>query len=150
MAHCIVKIGECEVWIWPAYLETRFPDGLMVPAAGNDDAESLALAADLGYSSTWSMSRDHELLHTMIALQQGHSYSRVLRGVAVRSAGGDKEQVISRQGSDHEEALIMEAQRYVRRGIISPLLAAAALDLDRLREDLRKIVDNGAERCEHA
>jgi hypothetical protein len=133
----VLTIGECEIRVWPAYLETVWADGLKVPAAANDDAESIARAHELGYSGdTWRMSLEHELSHTLLDVARGYPYSRVLRGVAVREAGGSKEDVISRDASDYEEGLVLDVQRWVQLGILTPRLVESELDLEGLKGQL--------------
>lgn len=134
----IHHLGAAELHIWPDYMETRYV--LSVPAAGNDDAESIRRAWELGYAGdTFAMSRDHELLHSLIADQRGMPWSAVLLGVAVRAAGGDKGMVISREDSDEEEALVIDVQRWIQTGVSSPRLAASGLDLHALVARLREV-----------
>jgi hypothetical protein len=132
------QIGECRVDIWAEHkiLATVFEDGLSVTAAANDDADSVALAATLGYCSTWEMSRAHEIAHTLLDVARGYPYSRVLRGVAVREAGGSKEDVITAAASDFEEGLCMDFQRFVMLGIMTPRLVESELDLEGLKGQL--------------
>lgn len=134
----IVQIGATIIHLWPQYMETRFR--LIVPAAGNDDAESVKRAAELGYDSTWEMSRDHELIHSLIAEQRGEPCSRVLLGVALRGAGiCAKEQIVSPLSSWQEESLVLSVQKYVRLGAVDVLLEASGLDLERLKQRLGEI-----------
>lgn len=133
-----VQIGACTVELWSDFLRTvlRFE----VPAAGNDDADSIRRAWELGYGgNTWHMSRDHELLHSLIAEQRGEPYSRVLLGVGVRAAGGCKEDIISQVESDDEEALVLDVQRWILTGVSSPRLVWSRLDLERLKQRLGEI-----------
>lgn len=143
-----IDFGGCSVLLWPLYLETRWPDGLMVPAAGNDDAESLALAAALGYDSTWELSKHHEISHTLLMTALGYPFSPVLRGVAIRLSGGSKEAYLSPVLSAWEEALVLAFQRYVMRGTIATelgALLALGVDLANLAGRLRRMVRGGAE-----
>jgi len=58
------------------YVETRFPDGTKVGSTPNQDPHSLRLATELGYGGdTWTMSRDHELGHSWLALVDGLAWS---------------------------------------------------------------------------
>jgi hypothetical protein len=58
------------------YVETRFPDGTKVGSTPNDDAHTLDVAAELGYGTdTWTMSRDHEIAHSWLALRDGLPHS---------------------------------------------------------------------------
>lgn len=144
----IIQIGECEIRIWEdaQVLETRFEDGLKVPAAPNYDEQSLATAAALGYGSdTWMLSKQHEISHSLLMISLGYPYSRVLRGVAVRAAGGSKEDVVSQVNSIWEEDLVLQFQCYVQTGVISNSLAdyrdTFGLDLDALKVRLREMSD---------
>lgn len=133
----IIQIGAATIEMWPDFLRTVYR--LEVPAAGNDDAESIAQAAELGYDSTFAMSLDHELIHSLVAQQRGEPFSRVLFGVAYRSIGGCKEQIVSPLTSWQEECLILDAQKYMNTGKVGPVLAAANLDLDALKARLREV-----------
>lgn len=141
----VITIGECRVDIWHDHhiLATVFSDGLSVPAAANDDPDSMERAASLGYSDTWTMSLHHELSHTLLAVARGKPYSPVLRGVAVRESGGNKEDVISQFDSNTEEGLVLEFQSYVMTGVCPPYLWWWAkdynVDLDALAADLRSM-----------
>jgi hypothetical protein len=133
-----IQIGAAEVRIFDAYLETAFI--LKVPAAANYDQESVDRALALGYQgSTWEMSRDHEILHSLIAEQRGKQFSPVLFGVAYRSIGGDKERIVSPASSFREEGLVLSVQRYVRLGVVDVLLEQSGLDLEALKARLQEI-----------
>ena len=136
-------IGECTVRIFPDWMETVFKDGLSVPAAANDDPDSLERAAALGYSSTWEMSKSHEIAHSLLMVALGHEFSPVLRGVAVRESGGNKDDIVAPKLSNLEEALVMDFQRFVQTGVASSYLLAYkrtyGLDLDALAAELRRL-----------
>jgi hypothetical protein len=71
---CAVLVDESG-----RYVETRFPDGSKVGSTPNDDPHTLDVAADLGYGTdTWSMSRDHEVAHTWLAMLDGQPHSRTM------------------------------------------------------------------------
>lgn len=133
----------CKVLYWRLghHIQTVFPDGLKVDAAANYDADSLQRARDLGYDSSWEMSRDHELIHSIIAEARGEPYSRVLRGVAVRDAGGRKEDIITPAESAEEEALVLDVQRWIRTNVLSRRLAESTLDREALAARLREMTD---------
>jgi hypothetical protein len=134
--------GGAWVELWHNCLFTVFADGLQVSAAANYDEASKQMADDLGYGGdTWQMSKEHELSHHIVAMLQGHPYSRVLRGVAVRAAGGDKETVISAADSAEEEALVLDFQRFYRRGISSPRLESSGIDLETAAALLRRATE---------
>lgn len=107
-----VILGACTVTIddTARYLETRFPDGTVLPAAPNYDPASIALAHDLGYvGDTWAMSRDHELTHSWLAALDGLDWSPTLWHVAHRGAPGHVP--MSGDAIRAEEARVLNAQR---------------------------------------
>jgi hypothetical protein len=113
---------------------------LKVPAAANYDQQSVDRAIALGYAGdTWAMSKDHEILHSLIAEQRGEDYSRVLFGVAYREIGGDKERIVSPLASWQEESLVLSVQKYVRLGVVDVLLETSGLDLEALKARLQEI-----------
>lgn len=139
----LIHFPGCTVRLWQGYLETRFVDGLFVPAAGNDDEASRRLADELRYTSTWEMSRDHEICHTYLAMKLGQSFSPVLRGVAIRTAGGDKEAYISKTQSEWEEGLVLAFQRFLRLGVVAVelgVLLARGHDLGVLADEVVGLV----------
>src|SRR5215213_8661158 len=67
--------------------ETIFSDGTRVAAAPVMDDENIARARALGYSGTddeavWSMTRHHDLVHTLLAEAEGFPFSLTLHAVA--------------------------------------------------------------------
>lgn len=133
----------CVVKVWPDYLETVFPDRLKVPAGPNFDEQSLKTAADLGYQTTWEMSRDHEFCHTFLMVKLGLDFSPTLRGVALRLIGKSKEDYISKLQSDWEEELVFAFQRVIngqepRREL--GVLLAREHDLGDLVDELRGLI----------
>jgi hypothetical protein len=133
-----VQIGACEVRLWPDYLETVIT--LKVPAAANYDQQSVDRAIALGYQGdTFTMSRDHELIHSLIAEQRGKQFSPVLFGVAYRNIGGLKERIVSPLASWQEESLVLSVQKYVRLGVVDVLLETSGLDLEALKTRLLEV-----------
>jgi hypothetical protein len=62
---------------------TRLADGLEIPAVAQDDAAYLTRAGELGYGTdVETMSREHELGHSILAHLLGLPESPTLRGVA--------------------------------------------------------------------
>ena len=117
--HCRVVINVTARW-----LSTTFSDGAELIAAPNMDAESIARARSLGYCGSdsyavWAMTRDHELLHTLIAEAQGHPWSPTLHAVAhgYALAPGVVEQ---------EERVVLFAQRLRNVGL-EPILGSSQL-----------------------
>lgn len=88
MAYYQLELGQVKVKVWDGgehghYLVTEFPDGTKVKAAPNYDQDSFNRAHNLGYGrDTWSMSRDHEILHTWIAQLMDEPWSPTLWCVA--------------------------------------------------------------------
>lgn len=108
VSRVLYRFSGCTVLVDEErrYLETRFHDGTIVPAVGNTDPASVALAHDLGYEGdTWAMSRDHELLHTILAGGLSPTLWRV--------AHPDDPNVISDEEAAHEEARVLVAQRII-------------------------------------
>jgi hypothetical protein len=112
-----VIFRNCVVRIWPShrYLETRFPDGAIAPAAPNDDEESRARAQRLGYGTDlWRMTVEHELAHTFTAEARGDPFSIVLSYVA---HGGD--QKLWPAGGKDEDGRAISLQELLRLGEVS-------------------------------
>ena len=90
------------------YVETRFPDGTKVGSSPTRDPHSLSVAADLGYGDdTWTMSRDHELGHSWLALIGGLAWSPTIWRLA-HPYGPDLPD--DREVAE-EEARVLEFQR---------------------------------------
>lgn len=65
------------------YTETVFADGTRVPARPQDTEEYRERAKSLGYGEdTAAMSREHEVMHSLLAERKGHPYSLALWAVA--------------------------------------------------------------------
>lgn len=117
-------------------LWTVFPDGSGLYAAANHDAESLALARELGYPDTWEMSRAHELTHSYLAVLVGEPHSPTLWTVAHPG----EPRAASAEARAIEEWLVIEFQRYLNTGTLHdgpPLswLTERGLDLAALRDE---------------
>ena len=64
---------------------TRLHDGREIKAWPQEDEAYRARAVELGYGAdTFAMSRDHEILHSLIAVWLGLPESPTLRGAATR------------------------------------------------------------------
>lgn len=107
-----IPVGDCTYTIDEEHrlAWTTFPDGTKLVAAPNFDDDSVDLACDLGYDSTWAMSRDHELLHTIIAFTSGLPYSPTLWKVAHPE---DPDNISNREVAI-EEAAVLHAQKLLR------------------------------------
>lgn len=130
--------GTCTIEIWPVtrFLRTVFPDGTMVPATPNYDPASIAHAYALGYAGdSWAMSREHEALHTWMAVQAGQAYSVTLWHVA----HGTRPPI---GVAPAEEALVLHFQGYLHAGRPAPYLvqqwaATTGKPLAQLAEEAR-------------
>jgi hypothetical protein len=64
-------------------VETEFADGAILIASPEDNDNYRNTAQRLGYrDDTWTMCRDHELTHTIIAIRSGLPWCPVLHQVA--------------------------------------------------------------------
>jgi hypothetical protein len=111
--HVTVRIGETWVTVGPAWCVTRFPDGTEVHAHPSHTDEQAGAARALGYSHVGEMTRDHDLLHSVIAEARGLPYSPVLWALAHGEPAPE--------GADDEERLVLLAQRLVRWDPTHPL-----------------------------
>lgn len=94
-------------------LRTVFDDGLTLYAAANDDKQSVDKAYFLGYTDTWSMTREHEIAHTLFGLSLGLKWSRVLHHAAYQQVSHERE--ITHEESALEEQIIVAIQKRVNR-----------------------------------
>ena len=108
--HCRVLID-----VDSRTVTTSFEDSLALVACPNVDAESIARARSLRYggsdeAAVWATTRDHDLLHTVMAEAHGHPWSATLHAVAhgYRLAPGVVEQ---------EERLVLFARRPQNDGL---------------------------------
>lgn len=105
IGRCLVTVCDAEQW-----LTTRFPSGREVAVAVAVDPGLEQLALDLGYGEDlWQMSRDHELAHSWLAVQQGWPWSWALYqagGGTVRRTAGEIEE---------EEFMVLVFQKYLRK-----------------------------------
>lgn len=125
--YTIVRVWNSEAW-----MASRV-DGYPFVSTGNpDDPASVALAHELGYGGdTWAMSRDHELLHSWLAVRRGLPFSPTLWAVS----RGDKH-LTADAIREWEEGDVLAVQKFLRLGASDP-------DLDRVaapegRERLRR------------
>jgi hypothetical protein len=119
-----VAIGPytiARVWNSEAWMVTRI-DGYPFVSTGNpDDDDAVALAHELGYGGdTWAMSRDHELLHSWLAVRRGLPFSPTLWAVS----RGDK-RLTADAIREWEEGDILALQKFLNLGVCDP-------DLDRV------------------
>lgn len=96
---------------------TTFPDGRTLTAAPNDDADTHAQAAKLGYGDTPEelarMCREHELLHTFLAVREGKPVSPTLHSVAlmIEGAGEGSPGIPPIEERWYEEEQVMDVQK---------------------------------------
>ena len=109
--HCTVTVDERN-----RYVETRFPDGATVGSTPNDDEHTRRVSADLGYESSWEMSRDHEIAHTWLAHLAGAPWSATMWRVAHPAAEGS----IGDDEVAAEEAAVLEFQRTLDKAAPRP------------------------------
>lgn len=94
-------------------MTTRFADGAVLVAAPVDDAESRAHASALGYrgaDAVWAMTRDHDLLHTLLAEARGLPHSPTLHAVATGKP-------VDPAVADDEERIVFLLARAMNTGI---------------------------------
>jgi hypothetical protein len=83
LLHTFV-LGTVTVLLYEGYTITRFADGLELCARHDDVAQvgQEETALRLGYDSVPAMNRDHDLLHSLLAVWLGHGASPTLRARA--------------------------------------------------------------------
>lgn len=104
------RIGAAVVTVGPSWTVTRYPDRSSVHAHPGSTPEDHARAHVLGYPDLAGMTRDHDLLHTLIAQARGHAHSPTLWGVA-------HQQPAPAPVVDDEERLVLLVQRLCQVGI---------------------------------
>jgi hypothetical protein len=115
----IIQFQRCRIEIdhLGQFMQTIFEDGTSAPATPNYRESDIARAHELGYrGDTWSMSLDHEPLHSLVAEQMGEPYSVILWNVA--HGGGLRWP----DGGREEEGYVTSLQAYLRRGLVSDML----------------------------
>lgn len=116
-----VRVASCRVEIddEAQRVRTTFADGSELVATPQHDAESIARARSLGYTGTdeevvWGLTRDHDLLHSLLAEAQGLGASPTLHAVA-RGARVDP------VAADMEERAVLLIQRLLNVGLAGVL-----------------------------
>jgi hypothetical protein len=100
---------------------TCYPDGFRSHATRDDTDDNRREAADQGYAgpdAVWWSLVEHELLHTLAARVFFRRESLVLR----HEAGAECNAYALRL---HEEAVVISLQRWIRRGVVDPVLRPA-------------------------
>lgn len=105
-----VAVGDAVCWIDDdrRKVQTVFADGAVASAVPVYDPESIARARALGYRGSdeavvWAMTRDHDLLHSIVAANVDGGESHALRYAAGRESRRDRRQL--------EERLVFLVQR---------------------------------------
>lgn len=95
------RIGECDVKVDTNCVITKFSDGAVLHAHPNYGDEDIARARALGYIGTDqeavdAMTRDHDMIHSLVAEARGFIWSEALHGAATGRgyAGGEDEERI--------------------------------------------------------
>jgi len=110
--HCTVAIDREG-----RYVETVFADGAKVSAMPHDTPEYRQHARELGYGDdTAAMSREHEVCHSLIAEARGEDVSPTLFAVAHNEPANTLHYF--------EERLVLDFQRYLNGGPLTPGLVA--------------------------
>lgn len=109
----MLTLGESVIHInhdWQV-IRTTYPDGtfaeLWTSGVPPDQARQWAMA--LGYADPWDHFREHDLIHSWLALEMGLPHSPTLWSVA---HGGCSD----RDTIDWEEWLVTEFQRFLNTG----------------------------------
>jgi hypothetical protein len=129
----------CEVREYPeqgesGYLVTVFADGAECPATRDHTMENADYARHLGYAAVRDALREHELAHAATAEWLGFPYSPTLWAVAHDFGPGTApyEQML------HEEALVLDFQRYMQTGEVGPALNPYRLLAPGWRDEFRR------------
>ncbi len=80
-----IRFPGCTILVWNggAYTETVFEDGTRCPALPHGSEYQARTARELGYGDDVdAMCREHEIMHTLLAVARGRPYSPVLWDVA--------------------------------------------------------------------
>ncbi|GEM_PF-1938985 len=113
----------CWVHLSPGYTETIFHDGTRVTAVPENSDTYREKARRYGYGEDIAaLSREHEVLHTLLAERLRDTGSPALWAVA----HGQQEQVAPLWEQEEEEALVLAFQSYLNGAPPGP-------ELDRLR-----------------
>ena len=125
-----------------AYCESVYPDGALAQAVPHDTAEYALHAAQHGYPPTpagmAAFSRDHEILHHLIAAHCGRPHSTCLWLVAHGTDMPSLSGTADGGACGFEETVVLHAQRWLRTGEWTPgvlgVLNWLDVDLAALRE----------------
>jgi hypothetical protein len=110
-----IDFDGCLIEVYEDNVLTKFPSGHSVAGAVNKDGSQDELAQQLGYQSTWDMVREHEILHTWLAIKLGFPHSPTLWDVALNLLEiPNRPALIIWPG---EEAAVIEFQRWLNGGV---------------------------------
>lgn len=128
------RIGDALVTVGPSWVVTRYDDGTEVHAHPNGRDEDLARAAELGYPGDDEMTRDHDMLHSLIAEARGWPHSRVLWALAHNEPSPDC--------ADDEEALALFVAKFANERVQEALAEAHdALDVIGVKPNRGSLVE---------
>jgi hypothetical protein len=132
VAH-VLRIGNNKVTIEEdlSLIVTKFPEvaylryGVrFLEARPNFDSESVARAKALGYPDTKTMSVEHEICHTVVAVYSHGQYSRTLVNAALPK---NAPEAIPTYAREAEESLVLAIQAYTNLGRLDPWLGVLHL-----------------------
>lgn len=110
------EIGSCTVERESASVRTTFHDGISLHAVPMTGEADVRRARALGYCGTddevlAAMTRDHDVLHTLLAVARGKRWSEALRDAAV---GVDTPDCVEAMD---EERIVLLIQRLLNVGL---------------------------------
>jgi hypothetical protein len=141
----VVKLKHCNVHFWRSsaeYYATHYPDGTFTPSAPVFGEYQYEQAEKLGYGTDraavvrfW---RDHDLLHTITAEQQGLAASPTLWAVAHDGWERLEYGVLGR-----EEVLVPAVQQWLQTGYRRKgrMDIFSDADLEAIRQRLRAVLE---------
>lgn len=119
--------------VGPTWVSTTFPDGTGVHASPTWAAEDYGRAQALGYgdgdAAVVAMTRDHDVLHSVLAVARGRAHSGVLWCVAHGEPAPPD--------ADDEERLVMLLHRVAQVGVEKLLEADFPTDVQEVRGTIR-------------
>jgi hypothetical protein len=129
-----VHFGEVTFSYVPesGWCESVWPDGARLPGFPEDTDQYRATARELHYTSTATMCWQHEASHHLLSVAAGLPFSPTLRGEAVGR------HTLSTAERHREERCVLDWQRYLNTGEVSPALAEYLAGVGVTAVDLRE------------
>lgn len=112
--HHQVGVASIDIDDESRLVTSRWPDGTELIAAPQDDEESRARATALGYEDVWAMTREHDLLHHVVATSLGQPASEHLYRVATGANFAEHPAWVI--AGDAEERMVLLLQRVLNEG----------------------------------